>query len=99
MVKIDEALTSKVADLARLALTPEELTLFTGQIERTLGYVASLTTVPTEGIEPQYHPFSIPTPLREDVVVARVLDANGKPKVLEHAPATLYDGFKVPPIL
>jgi aspartyl-tRNA(Asn)/glutamyl-tRNA(Gln) amidotransferase subunit C len=99
VVTINEDLTRKVADLARLALTNEEVTLYTTQIEKTLSYVDSLRAVVTEGVEPQYHPFSIDTPLREDVVHEFQKTTDGKPKVLEHAPEVLYDGFKVPPIL
>lgn len=96
---VTEELTRKVADLARLELTDHEVTTFSAQMQKTLGYIEQLTAVNTDGIEPQYHPFEMPTPLREDVVVARALDSKGKPKVLEHAPEVLYDGFKVPPIL
>ena len=98
-VQITEDLTRKVAELARLALTDAEVTLFTGQMGKTLSYIDALTSVNTDGVIPQYHPFSIDTPLREDVVLAQVKTADGKPKVLEHAPEVLYDGFKVPPIL
>lgn len=99
MAEINEALTEKVADLARLALTKEEVTLYTSQMKTTLGYVDQLTGVDTTGIEPMYHPLDIDTPMREDVIVPSPVDENGKPKILKHAPAVLHDGFKVPPII
>lgn len=96
---VDEALTRKVAELSRLALTDSEVTLFTEQMKKTLSYIDSITSVDTSGIEPQYHSFEMDTPMREDVIVPQEKTKDGKSKVLEHAPSKLYDGFKVPPIL
>lgn len=100
MVEVNEALVRKVADLARLALTDDEVKLYTEQMKKTLGYVDNLTKVDVTGIKPMYHPQeNAETPMREDVVHAFPPSANGKPKIIEHAPETLYEGFKVPPIL
>lgn len=99
MAEVNETLTRKVADLARLYLTDEEVTLYTTQMKTTLGYVDLLSKVDVGNVEPMYHPLEIETPMREDVVRPSPVDENGKPKVLKHAPETLYDGFKVPPII
>jgi aspartyl-tRNA(Asn)/glutamyl-tRNA(Gln) amidotransferase subunit C len=99
MAEVNEALTKKVADLARLYLTDQEVSLYTTQMQTTLGYVDQLTACDTTGIEPMYHPLEIETPMREDVIVNFPTDENGKPKILKHAPEVLYDGFKVPPII
>ena len=99
MPDMNEALTKKVADLARLYLTDEEVSLYTTQMKTTLGYVDQLTSIDTTGIEPMYHPLDIETPMREDVIVNFPTDENGKPKILKSAPEVLYDGFKVPPII
>jgi aspartyl-tRNA(Asn)/glutamyl-tRNA(Gln) amidotransferase subunit C len=96
---IDESLTRGVAHLARLDLTPEEITLFTKQLGQVIGYMELLQQVELGGIEPMTHPLELSTPLREDVVRPSRVDADGQPKTLGPAPDTLDGGFKVPPIL
>jgi aspartyl-tRNA(Asn)/glutamyl-tRNA(Gln) amidotransferase subunit C len=105
MITVDEALTRKVAHLSRLALSDEEVQMFTPQLQDVLKYVELLQQVPVEGVEPMTHPFTLEqlaqwrAPLREDHPVASLKDPKGQPKVLSHAPDVLYDGFKVPQIL
>lgn len=98
MVEINEALTRKVANLARLQLTDAEVHLFTSQIGEILKYVDQLGQVDVTGVEPltQLLP---PTPLRPDQVEEFPLDAQGHPKNLGSAPEVVDNGFKVPPIL
>jgi aspartyl-tRNA(Asn)/glutamyl-tRNA(Gln) amidotransferase subunit C len=99
-IEVNEALVRKVADLARLALTDAEVTLYANQMKITLGYVDQIAKVAIpDGMEPMYHPFEVETPMRADRVVPSPKSANGKPKMIEPAPDTLYEGFKVPPIL
>ncbi len=99
-IEVNEALVRKVADLARLALTDEEVRLYAGQMKTTLGYVEqiSMVNIP-EGTEPLYHPFESETPMREDTIIPSPTMPDGKPKMIRSAPSTLYEGFKVPPIL
>lgn len=100
MVDVTESLTRKVAHLARLELTDEEVRLYTEQMKKTLGYIEQLNRVQVDAsVVPMYHPLEIETPMRDDVVRAPFVDENGKPKVLKDAPNVLYDGFKVPPII
>ena len=103
MIEVNAALTQKVADLARLELTPEEVQTYTAQLGNILKYVEKLNEVSVSGpagpIAPLTHPFDLNTPLREDVVLASPVDSEGKPKVLKSAPDVLYEGYKVPSIL
>lgn len=92
-------LIEKTAHLARLSLTPEELSTFTHQLNDILGYVDALREVDVEGVEPLLCPVELEPALREDVVQASPMDTSGRPKVLQSAGETLHDGFKVPPIL
>ncbi len=98
-VEVTPELTRKIADLARLELSNEEVQTFTGQLGDILRYVDSLQEVDVSKIEPLTHPLELQTPMREDVIVPSPVDAEGKPKILKSAPEVLYDGFKVPPIL
>lgn len=98
MVEINEALTRKVANLARLQLTDEEIRLFTQQIGEILKYVDQLGQVDVTGVEPLMQLLP-PAPLRQDRVEEFPLDSNGSPKTLSSAPEVVDHGFKVPPIL
>lgn len=98
MADVNEALTQKVADLARLELSEQELKNFTQQLRDVLGYVEQLSKIDVSGIEPMTHPLDSPSPLRADELHPFPTEG-GHPKVLKHAPETLNDGFKVPPIL
>jgi len=99
MVEVNEALTRKVADLARLELTDAEVKTYTAQLDDVLKFVDQLHEVNVDGVEPLSHPLDLQTPLREDVVKLSPQDADGNPKVLSCAPEVVDGGFQVPPIL
>lgn len=99
-IEVNEDLVRKVADLARLALTDAEVTKYAAQMKVTLGYVDQIAKAEIpDGTEPLYHPLEVETPMREDRIVPSPTTADGKPKMIRAAPDTLYEGFKVPPIL
>lgn len=82
---VDQALTRKVANLARLELTDREVELFTQQIGDVLKYVDQLQKVDVSGVEPLTHPLESAAPLREDTVLP--------PR------PTFNDGFRVPRVI
>ncbi len=63
---IDRETVVKVANLARLELTEEEIELFSKQLADILEFVNQMNEVNTEGVEPFVLPFE-ETPMREDV--------------------------------
>jgi aspartyl-tRNA(Asn)/glutamyl-tRNA(Gln) amidotransferase subunit C len=101
MAEVNETLTRKVADLARLELSESEVKTYTAQLKQILGYVDQLSTVSVEGVEPMTHPIphEISVRDREDEVAPSPRDSDGAPKVLDPAPEVIDGGFKVPPIL
>lgn len=99
MSSIDQAVTRKIAHLARLKLTDSEVTSFTQELEKILGLVQTLQNVDTSGIQPMNHPLDMELSLRMDDAQDFERDAQGQPKVTQHAPETLYGGYKVPQIL
>ena len=100
MIEVNEALTQKVADLARLELSVDEVKLFTPQLAEILKYVELLGQVDVGSTEPMTHPLiDLPTPLRDDEVRPSGMDEKGMPKMLRPAPEVVDGGFKVPPIL
>jgi aspartyl-tRNA(Asn)/glutamyl-tRNA(Gln) amidotransferase subunit C len=99
MIEINTSVTQKVADLARLELTSNELETFTHQLSQILKYVDQLGLADTQGIEPLTHAHDLAAPLREDVVEEQPKDSDGNPTILQSAPETLHRGYRVPPIL
>ena len=85
----------KVAKLARLRLTDEELVRFTGQLSAVLDHAADLETLDLEGVEPMAHPVPLTNVLRVDEP-GPALDRD---EVLAVAPDADAGQFRVPAIL
>jgi aspartyl-tRNA(Asn)/glutamyl-tRNA(Gln) amidotransferase subunit C len=84
-----------LARLARIQLTADEETLFTGQLERVLEHIAKINTLDLSGIEPTAHAISVFDVVREDVVE----ESLSKQVVLEQAPHQANGLFVVPKVL
>lgn len=85
----------KVAKLARLRLTDDELERFTGQLAAVLEHAADLETLDLAGVEPMAHPVPLTNVLRADEPGA----ALDRDEVLAAAPAAEDGQFRVPPVL
>jgi aspartyl-tRNA(Asn)/glutamyl-tRNA(Gln) amidotransferase subunit C len=57
-----------VADLARLHLSPEEIAIFTQQINSILLYMEKLSELDTTGVQPLTHALHLSNAFREDQV-------------------------------
>ena len=84
-----------LAHLARLKLTPEELTQFAPQIDEILGYVEKLKKAQTQGVPPTTHPLPLTNVFREDRS-EKSLEAH---QALSNAPERQGPFFKVPRII
>jgi aspartyl-tRNA(Asn)/glutamyl-tRNA(Gln) amidotransferase subunit C len=84
-----------VADLARLALTDEELELFTVQLGAVLEHADDVESLDTEGVPPTAHPLPLVNVLRDDVVRPSL----DRDEVLAAAPSVEDHRFRVPPAL
>lgn len=89
----DEVL--KIAKLARLELSPDEVEKYSTQLSAILDYVEKLNTLDVNGIEPTAHAVLVPTPFREDEVV----QDQTTEKSLANAPDHEGTFFKVPKVL
>ncbi len=65
---IDRGLVERIARVARLELTNEEIEKFTGQLKVILEAFRELDDIDTEGIDPSFHPQELSNILREDKV-------------------------------
>lgn len=88
---------ARVAALARLELTPDEVTLFQKQLTDILTYADAVQQIDTTGIAPTSHAGAGEPVWREDVVVPSL----DRDRVLAGAPgASPRAGlFKVPKVL
>jgi aspartyl-tRNA(Asn)/glutamyl-tRNA(Gln) amidotransferase subunit C len=86
----------KLARLARLHLSDEEVEQFRSEISSILGYVEQLQKVDTKGLEPTYQVTGLKNVMRPD----EVKDYGATPQeLLKNAPATEKGHFKVKRIL
>jgi aspartyl-tRNA(Asn)/glutamyl-tRNA(Gln) amidotransferase subunit C len=84
-----------VARLARLELSDDELTRFTGQLAAALAYAAEIGELEVGDLEPMAHPLPLQNVLRDDEPEP-TLDRD---TVLAEAPAAEDHRFRVPRIL
>jgi aspartyl-tRNA(Asn)/glutamyl-tRNA(Gln) amidotransferase subunit C len=94
-MKITGSVVEYVAHLGRLELAPEEIDLYTHQLDRILAYMDQLNSLDTAGIEPTTHAIPLVNVFREDAVHNnfQVEEAVG------NAPERVGPFFKVPPII
>ncbi|MGO8761321.1 MAG: Asp-tRNA(Asn)/Glu-tRNA(Gln) amidotransferase subunit GatC [Desulfobaccales bacterium] len=84
-----------VAKLARLSLRPEEMEVFTRQLNDILAYVEKLQELDTEGVPPLAHVIPMFNIFREDVVK----EGLARDTALENAPAREEGAFVVPRVI
>ncbi len=84
-----------VANLARIALTDEEKTLFSGQLDQVLTYIEKLNTVDVSGVEPMAHAFALTNVWGEDKAVPPL----PVEIALKNAPATRDNMVVVPKVV
>ncbi len=85
----------RVAHLARLALSDQEVERFAVDLGRILEYVRQLQTLDVEGVEPTAHAMPVTNVFRADEPVAGLT----REAALANAPATKDGLFLMPRIL
>jgi aspartyl-tRNA(Asn)/glutamyl-tRNA(Gln) amidotransferase subunit C len=93
--RITPEVVAKVARLARLALTDDELVEASHQLSDMLDHFADIDALDLDGVEPMTHPTPIANVMREDVE----LPGLDRDEVLAAAPAPEDGRFRVPPII
>ncbi len=66
IMEVTPELIRKVASVARLNLTYEEVEEFTPQLKEVLESFSSIDNIDTEGLDPSYQPVHLRNMLRED---------------------------------
>lgn len=85
----------KIADLARLKFSDDELENFTPQMNEILSYMDKLNELDTENIKPLSHPVEQSNVFRED----ELKDSISTEDALKNAPDKTEQHFKVPKVI
>ena len=86
----------KIAHLARLAITEQELPVYVGSLSRIVAFVDQLSTVDTGGVPPMAHPLAGQTQrLRPD----EVTETDGHEKYQANAAAVQAGLYLVPRVI
>jgi aspartyl-tRNA(Asn)/glutamyl-tRNA(Gln) amidotransferase subunit C len=92
MAKLSRDDVLKLARLARIGLTDDEVAEFTTEFDEILGYVEKLQAVDVDGLEPTAQVTGLTNVMRPD----EVHDYGYKPEdLLKNAPAVENDQLKV----
>ena len=94
-MSVDVDTVTRVARLARIAVTAEDAERMTGELNTILGFVEQLNEVDVSGVEPMTS--VIPTSMRrrDDAVT----DGSKAADVVANAPATEENFFVVPKVI
>lgn len=92
---LDEELVRHVAELARLKLSDEQVTVYQAQLSRIVEYVELLNEVDTSDVVPTAHPLEVTNVMREDAIV----DPVPREQALSNAPDHDDVYFRVPKVL
>ncbi|MBI5583999.1 MAG: Asp-tRNA(Asn)/Glu-tRNA(Gln) amidotransferase subunit GatC [Deltaproteobacteria bacterium] len=84
-----------IAQLARLHLSPEEVDLFSRQLNDILGYMEQLNALDTEGVEPTFHALHLINAFRGDLVQPSF----SQEEALAIAPEQARSAFVVPKVI
>jgi aspartyl-tRNA(Asn)/glutamyl-tRNA(Gln) amidotransferase subunit C len=94
-MSVDAETVVRVARLARLKLTPEEVPLLQGEINSILGWIEQLQQVDLADVEPMTSVANMNLRWREDVVT----DGNNVEAVLKNAPEANMGFYAVPKVI
>jgi aspartyl-tRNA(Asn)/glutamyl-tRNA(Gln) amidotransferase subunit C len=94
-MKLSQAQVEHIAELARLALSPEELELYRDQLSHILEYFERLQELDTDAVEPTASVLGQHSVMREDVR----RPPSARDDILENAPAAKDGCFSVPRVL
>jgi aspartyl-tRNA(Asn)/glutamyl-tRNA(Gln) amidotransferase subunit C len=95
MTRISNDQVKHVANLARLAITEEEVEKFTKQLDAIITFAEQLNELDTANVEPTYHVLDMKNVFREDI------KQEGLPRkeVLKNAPDHQDGQIRVPAIM
>ena len=85
----------RVAELARLTLSPDDVALFTVQLASSLAYADQINEADTSAVAPTSHPLAAESTFRDD----EPRPCMDRERALANAPDSGAGLFKVPKVL
>ena len=96
-MSVDKQTVAKIASLARIRMSDDELTRMAPELNQILDWVEQLGEVDVSGVEPMTAVIPNSLRLRDDVVDADPLTGGGRREdILANAPAAEHGFFGVP---
>jgi len=92
---LDRSDVQNIADLARLAISDENLDKYRTELSSILDLVEQMNAVNTDDVQPLAHPLDAVQRLRADVVT----EENQREKYMDNAPAKEAGLFLVPKVV
>jgi aspartyl-tRNA(Asn)/glutamyl-tRNA(Gln) amidotransferase subunit C len=84
-----------IANLARIAMSEEEIERFVPELNNILGWIEQLAEVDTDGVEPLATVIEQKLRMRDDAVT----DGNCRDAILANAPDSEHGFFAVPKVI
>ncbi|HPF48000.1 MAG: Asp-tRNA(Asn)/Glu-tRNA(Gln) amidotransferase subunit GatC [Alphaproteobacteria bacterium] len=94
-MSVDKETVAKIANLARIEVSEEELESTVGELNNILDWVEQLSEVNTDGVAAMTSVVAADLPWRED----KVTDGGYREKVLKNAPQAEHGFFAVPKVI
>ena len=94
-MSVDSATVRRVARLARLKVSEEDLLRLAGELNAILGFVEQLNEVDVKNVEPMTSVVSFSMRMRDDLVT----DGHYAKAVTQNAPASEDEFFMVPKVV
>ena len=94
---VNQDVTKKIAQLSKLKLTDQEIDKVTGELEKILGFVAQLSEVNVQGVEPSIHGIPLESQMREDE--PKALSEAETQKIVSCSEQSMYGQFRVPQVI
>jgi aspartyl-tRNA(Asn)/glutamyl-tRNA(Gln) amidotransferase subunit C len=94
-MSVDAATVKKIASLARIAITEEEVAKIAPELDNILGWIEQLGEVDTSAVQPMTAVIPNTLRLRDDVVT----DGGVRDSVLANAPNAEHGFFAVPKVI
>lgn len=94
-MSVDQATVRRIANLARIAVTEEEIPHLQGELNAILQFVAELDSIDVTGVEPMTSVTPMRMTLRQDVIT----DGGIADLIVGNAPATEDHFFVVPKVI
>lgn len=94
-MSVDHATVRRIANLARIAVTDDEIPHLQGELNAILDFVAELDEVDVSGVEPM----TSVTPMRMTLRADAVTDGGIAALIVKNAPMTDDNFFVVPKVI